>query len=54
MNPVFVILVLLIAGALWVSLAWLFPKLGREVKDIWEDVKYSMQDDYDDEGENEK
>lgn len=51
MNPVFIILVVLIAAALWVSLAWLFPKLGRDVKDIWEDVKYSMEDNYDDEGD---
>lgn len=45
MNPVFVVLVLLAGGLLWLLLSWLFPILGSVGKRLWNDAKYNMSKD---------
>lgn len=48
MNPVFVICVLLVAGFLWIGIAFLFPKIGGFVKDYLGSMKGIIEEEEDD------
>ena len=45
MNPIFPLLVLLVAIILWFLLSWLFFPLGRFVSRIWNDAMDEMDRD---------
>lgn len=47
MNPVFIVLVILGAVILWFSINSLFPLIGRIVCGLWEETKYNMTDNND-------
>lgn len=47
MNPVFVILVILGAVILWFSINSLFPLIGRIVCGLWEETKFNMTNNND-------
>ena len=45
MNPVFLILLFVVAVLLWLLLSWLFPFFGTVGKRLWNDAKYNMSKD---------
>jgi hypothetical protein len=44
MNPVFVLLVILCGVILWFSINSLFPVIGKIVCGLWEETKFNMTD----------
>ena len=44
MNPVFIVLVVLCAVILWFSINSLFPVIGKIVCGLWEETKFNMTD----------
>lgn len=48
MNPVFVICVLLMAGFLWIGMAFLFPRIGDFVRDYFRSMKGIIEEEDDD------
>ena len=49
MNPVFLLLVVLGGVLLWFSINSLFPKIGKILYGLWEETKFNMSNDDDDE-----
>ena len=49
--PVFVILVFLAAGLLWLLLSFAFIPFGRFVSRLWKDAKDAMEEEYPEPGE---
>lgn len=49
MNPVFLLLVILGGVLLWFSINSLFPKIGRIICGLWEETKFNMSDNNDEE-----
>lgn len=47
MNPVFIVLVVLGAVILWFSINSLFPVIGKIVCGLWEETKFNMTDNND-------
>lgn len=47
MNPFFVILVILGAVILWFSINSFFPLIGKIICGLWEETKYNMTDNND-------
>lgn len=45
MNPVFWLGVILLAVALWFSLSYLFPSIGRSIKDLIQNTKSDIDTD---------
>lgn len=54
MNPVFIILVLLAAVALWFLLSFLFRPLGSLILRIWQDAVDEISKNEDEEKEDEQ
>lgn len=49
MNPVFFLLVILGGVLLWFSINSWFPKIGKILYGLWEETKFNMSNDDDDE-----
>ncbi len=49
MNPVFLLLVILGGVILWFSINSWFPKIGKILCGLWEETKFNMSKDDDDE-----
>lgn len=49
MNPVFLLLVVLGGVILWFSINSWFPKIGKILCGLWEETKFNMSNDDDDE-----
>lgn len=45
MNPVFLLLVILGGVILWFSINSLFPKIGEILCGLWEETKFNMSND---------
>lgn len=53
MNPVFWLGVAILAVALWFSLSYLFPSIGRSIKDLVHDTKLDIDTEIVDEEDKE-
>ena len=51
MNPVFLLLVVLGGVLLWFSINSWFPRIGKILCGLWEETKFNMSNDYDDDEE---
>ena len=51
MNIVFYLLVFLLAVCLWFGLRWIFNSLGKEIKDMKEELVEIMKKEEEDENE---
>lgn len=49
MNPVFLLLVILGGVVLWFSINSLFPKIGKILYGLWEETKFNMSNNDDEE-----
>ena len=49
MNPVFILLVILGGVLLWFSINSLFPAIGRFLYGLWEETKFNMSNNNDEE-----
>ena len=49
MNPVFILLVILIGIMLWFSINSLFPLIGDFICGLWEETKFNMSNNNDEE-----
>lgn len=49
MNPVFILLVILSGVLLWFSINSLFPVIGDFICELWEETKFNMKQNDDDE-----
>ena len=49
MNPVFILLVILIGIMLWFSINSLFPLIGDFICGLWEETKFNMSNNNNDE-----
>lgn len=53
MNPIFVVLVIIATILLWFLLSFAFPAIGRLSYRLWNDAKYNMDKDFNNEEEKE-
>lgn len=51
MNPVFFLLVILGGVILWFSINSWFPKIGKIICGLWEETKFNMSNDDDNDEE---
>jgi hypothetical protein len=49
MNPVFILLVILSGVLLWFSINSLFPVIGDFICGLWEETKFNIEQNDDDE-----
>ncbi len=42
MNPIFIVIVIILALMLWAGLNIFFPTIGDVLLDMWEDIKRSI------------
>lgn len=49
MNPVFLLLVVLGGVLLWFSINSWFPRIGKILYGLWEETKFNMSDNNDEE-----
>lgn len=48
MNPILLFYIFIGAGLLWVLLSWLFPKIGKILKETKEGIDEFINDEEDD------
>lgn len=48
MNPIFILLVILGAGLVWVIGSFLFPIIGKMALNVWKELKININEEEED------